>query len=141
MTVPIWAAHYIGIQFVPGGQERAGADCWGLFNLIHREQFHHPLPPYDGPLWFGKHDAEERKSIGEAAEAYSRNFVEVIPGQEALGDGILFRCYGVPLHLGFVISPQEGKMLHVERGADSTIERYRDSMFWSKRIVGYYRHV
>lgn len=33
-----WAAGYIGIPYVRGGEARDGADCWGLVRLVLREQ-------------------------------------------------------------------------------------------------------
>ena len=68
---------------------------------------------------------------------FLKKFETVAAGQERLGDGIMFRMRGEPLHVGMVLAL--GTMLHVEDGSDTCIEKY-DNFRWEKRIVGFYRH-
>jgi cell wall-associated NlpC family hydrolase len=132
--VPEWCAGYIGLPYKPGGRDRSGIDCWGLLQLVWREQFGIALPDYDGPLW---ERGASAAAVAEAAIAYSRQFVPVAPGAERCGDGVLFRMLGRPIHVAAVVEP--GIMLHVDDSADSCIEEYT-SIRWSRRIIGLYRY-
>lgn len=135
--IPEWVAEYIGIPHLPAGTTKDGLDCWGLLRLAYNAHSGRVLPPYSGPAWRSRR--EPYKPIGEAATGYSEQFQPVPPGEERLFDGILLRMQGVPIHCGMVVSP--GWMLHVQQGADATVERYRPSLTWENRIVGFYRHV
>lgn len=135
--MPPWVADYIGIPYEPGASSAAACDCWGLFSLAYNAHSGRVLPPYGGPLWYSRRTPGA--PIGAAALEYAEKFVPVAPGSECLFDGVLFRMTGFPIHVGMVVEP--GIMLHVQRGADSVIERYRDSMMWRHRIAGIYRHV
>lgn len=134
LDVPPWCAQYIGIPYKPGGRDRDGIDCWGLLQLVWREQFGAVLPSYDGPLWQRGASAEE---VARAASEYSRQFTEIEPGQERPGDGVLFRMMGSPIHVAAVVG--RGAMLHVDDSADSCVEDYT-SVRWSRRILGFYRY-
>jgi cell wall-associated NlpC family hydrolase len=131
--VPGWAAQYVGIPYVPGGRSRAGADCWGLYSLVMAEQFGLVLPPYEGPNWGSKASA---RAVAAAAEAYARQFERVEASEARLGDAILMRTFGLPVHLGMVVTP--GLMLHAEEYQDSVIARYT-SFQWASRIVSFHR--
>lgn len=130
-----WMIPYVGIPYVSGGQSREGSDCWGLFNLLWREHMGAALPPYEGPLWTRGADA---CAVGDAADAYAALFDPVAPGEEIIGDGVLFRMGRHPLHLGFVLAP--GWMLHVEEACSSVIENYRIRP-WTYRVLGIYRYL
>lgn len=131
--IPEWVAQYVGLPYVPGGRSRAGVDCWGLLTLVWNEQFGVPLPEYEGRRW----DRGPIEGLAEDAGRYASQFIEVPPGEERLGDGLLLRLIGHPLHVGLVVAP--GKMLHGYIGSDSCVEEYR-SWRWAKRIQGFYRY-
>jgi cell wall-associated NlpC family hydrolase len=133
--IPSWAAEYIGIPYKPGGRDRDGIDCWGLASLVWRERLGADLPPYDGPLWEAGADVIE---VAGAAAGYAARFRSVDPGQERLGDGVLFRMLGHPMHLALVLSP--GWMLHIDDTTTSCIEPYF-GFRWQKRIIAFYRGV
>jgi len=133
---PPWLADLIGIPYVAGGRTRAGADCVGLFQIVWRECLERPdFPDYDGPLYIDDGDV---KSIGEAADAFAARFREITLLEARLGDGLLFRLRGHPIHLAMVIDPEARIMLHTQEGADACLERY-DSAAWVRRILGVYR--
>lgn len=135
--LPEWTADYIGIPHEPGASSMEACDCWGLLRLAYNAHSGRVLPPYSGPVWRSRRQPYE--PIGEAAAGYSEQFQPVASGEERLFDGILMRMKGIPIHCGLVVAP--GWMLHVQQGADATIERYRPSLLWENRIVGFYRHV
>ena len=133
--VPAWVSDYVGISYRPGGRTREQCDCWGLFALVLKEQFGVSLEEYDGPMFQGRRDAQ---AVGEAAAAFAARFNQIEPGQERLGDGILIRMLGVPLHVATVVAP--GWMLHIEEACDAVVENYRGRA-WSGRLLGFYRVV
>lgn len=134
MTAPAWVSRYVGTPYVPGGATAAGADCWGLLTLVWREQFGRPLPPYAGERWRPQAAAQ---AVGDDAAGYVVQFDPVPAGAERLGDGVLLRMRGHPLHVGLVVEP--GLMLHTHERADACLERY-DSWRWARRILGFYRY-
>jgi cell wall-associated NlpC family hydrolase len=131
--VPAWAAGYVGLPYQMYGRDFDGVDCWGLVNLVWDRELAAPLPIYRGVGW---HQQIGAARLSEDAVAYARQFDEVPPGCERLGDGILIAMRGHPIHVGLVVAP--GIMLHCLEGADSCIEDYRRP-FWAARIVGFYR--
>lgn len=133
-AVPEWVAGYIGIPYATYGRDRSGIDCWGLFNLVMKEQLGREMPAYEG-LPF--HDTSVARDIGRDALAYASLFQPIEAGNETLGDGILIRVRGFPLHLAMVVAP--GWMLHIEMHTDSCLSRYRD-FAWERRISGFYRY-
>lgn len=131
--MPGWVADYVGLPYLPGGRTRAGLDCWGLYGLVMAEQFGLALPPYEGPDWSS--DCSPR-AVAAAAKEYASQFDQVPRGEERLGDAILLRIFGLPVHLGMVVG--DGLMLHAEEYHTSVIARY-NSPQWASRIVSFYR--
>lgn len=131
--MPGWVAQYVGIPYAPGGRCRSGLDCWGLYALVMAEQFGLALPPYDGPDLSSQASA---RAVARAAEAYASQFDRVEAADARLGDAILMRVYGLPIHLGMVVA--DGLMLHAEEHHSSVIARY-NSFQWASRIVSFYR--
>lgn len=133
MPVPIWAGRYIGLPFLLRGRDRRGLDCWGLVRLVLAEQFAFSVPCL----------AKEYPHTS-AAETLANVVRREIPqwraipaGAEELGDVIVLRMRGAPMHVGIVIG--DGQMLHIEQGINSAIERY-GSLRWQSRVEGFYRY-
>lgn len=133
MPVPIWAGRYIGLPFRDLGRDRAGLDCWGLVRLVTSEQFNVSLLSFIGE--YGK--TADIAGIAALIEREAQLWLPVQPGQEKLGDVIVLRLRGSPVHTGLVLGDQ--LMLHIEQGIDSAIEKYA-SPRWKDRIYGFYRH-
>lgn len=132
-SIPPWITEYIGLPYLPGGKDRNGIDCWGLFSLVWNERLG-GIPAYDGAYYDGP---ETCSQVAREAIAFAKRFEEVPIGQERFGDGIMIRMRGLPLHVGMII--QRGLMLHIEEGANSVVEEYLNQR-WEKRIIGIYRH-
>jgi cell wall-associated NlpC family hydrolase len=133
MPVPIWAGRYIGLPFREHGRERAGLDCWGLVRLVMAEQFGRYLPSFS-TRYCKTTDAE---TIGRLVLSELPHWDDVDSGKEVLGDVVVLRVRGAPMHVGLVLG--DGCMLHVEQGIDSAIERYKGSR-WAGRVHGFYRY-
>lgn len=135
-ALPGWAARYVGIPYVEAGRDPVadgGVDCWGLLALIWREQFGVDSPAYDGPHW---HKGADRAAIAAAIRAEQARYIEVAAGREIVGDGILLRMMGQPLHVGLVLAP--GWMIHTHETAAVCVESYR-GVAWSRRVLGFHR--
>ncbi len=133
-ALPEWVSQYLGIPYRELGRDRSGCDCWGLLALIWREQFGRDLPDYTRPRWI---EGANPSVIGSGAAEYASQFVRVEPGNELLGDGVLLRMRGHPLHVGLVLAP--GWMLHTHESADSCVENY-ERFIWRNRVIGIYRY-
>ena len=133
MPVPFWAGHYIGLPFSEHGRCRAGLDCWGLVRLVFSEQLGVALPSFAGEY----RRTSDAAQIGALVARETPAWAEVAPGAEILGDVIVLRMKGAPMHVGIVLG--DGRMLHVEQGIDSAIENYRGPR-WQERLHGFYRY-
>lgn len=134
MALPDWAKNYVGIPFKENGRDRDGCDCWGLLTMIWQQEFGKPLPEYTGHRWKPHGSAKE---IGPDVSDYVSQFTLIKPEQAVMGDGVLIRMRGHPLHVGLVLEP--GWMIHSHEEADSCIEDYRRPT-WERRILGFYRY-
>jgi len=123
-----WWNDYVGIPYKLSGRDRDGLDCWGLIRLIHKEQFGNDLPS------FSEHDHSHEKIREIMAEQREKWISTDTP---KIGDVVLFRVLGAPSHVGMYIGDKS--FIHAKQGINSSIERY-DSIFWEKRIVGFYRY-
>ncbi len=133
MSVPIWVGHYIGVPFKEHGREINGLDCWGLVRIVLLEQFSIVLPCYSNCYKSTKSVPELSKLI----EVESKKWQEIELGNEKLGDVIVLRMRGAPMHVGLIIG--DNSMLHVENYINSSIEKYKSSR-WVNRIIGFYRY-
>jgi len=124
----MWWNDYVGIPYKLSGRDKDGLDCWGLIRLIHKEQFSNDLPS------FSDHDHSDEK-IREIMAEQREHWIST--DEPKVGDVILFRILGAPAHVGLYIGDKS--FIHAKQGINSAIERY-DSIFWEKRIVGFYRY-
>ena len=124
---------YIGIPFKDHGRTRDGADCWGLVRIWQKEQRGIDLPSYDDQY----ESVKKYNQLCATVEYEAENWTPVTPGDEKLGDVIVIRMRGIPVHVGIVLGG--GKFLHVYEGIDSVIESYVSTR-WIDKITGFYRH-
>ena len=134
--IPPWVSDYIGLPYLTGGRDRAGLDCWGLFALVWAEQLGRSLPDYHGPNW---EKGGDHQTLGAAAVGYARaSFREIEMSEAQVGDGILLRVSGAPIHVGMWVAPET--MLHIEEGCGAVLERL-DSSAWRRRILSVWRRI
>ena len=134
MPVPFWVGHYIGLTFIEHGREaKSGLDCWGLYRLVLGEQFGLALPSYHA-AYISTKDGEK---LSEIITAESAKWRPITAGSEKLGDAVILRLRGHPMHIGLVIG--DGQMLHIENKIDSAIESYTGPR-WKNRVVAFFRH-
>ncbi|MEY2653818.1 MAG: hypothetical protein RLZZ524_846 [Pseudomonadota bacterium] len=131
-TLQAWAGEYVGLPFLEKGRDRDGLDCWGLIRLVYAERFGRALP-----VWAEGYASTQPCEATAAHLAHcATEFYEVQPGEEKLGDILLFRTGRHLSHVGLVIGG--GWMLHITAGINSSIERYRAPR-WLPRLAGVYR--
>lgn len=128
--------HYIGIPFEDHGRRHDGCDCYGLVQLVYREQLGITLPD----LGDRYSDAYARGEVNEVVTdelAKDWNF-DVTTGPWKPLDIMIFSRAGGDHHVGLYIRP--GEMLHIVDGAMSAFERY-DTAKWKFRLSRVIRHV
>lgn len=140
--IPDWAGDYIGLPYIEEGNTRAGVDCFGLIDLIHTERLGGPLPQYKGLHWHTADTAIKRgrnvMEIVPHAVKYASGFEEVRLDAARLGDGLMLRQRGHPIHCGLVLAP--GWMIHATEDDGVCIEPY-DGLMWKHRVLACYRRV
>ena len=133
MPIPYWAGQYIGLPFVEHGRSIYGLDCWGLVRLVMFEKFNLVLPDYSKEY----SNTYSKSEISALIKRENVKWHEIHAGKEKLGDIIVLRMRGEPMHIGLVLG--DSRMLHIERHVNSAIEPYNNNR-WKDRIVGFYRH-
>lgn len=116
---------YIGIPYLTCGRDRNGIDCFGLVQLIYREQLGielpEPLPYIDIP----KNQAMSARSMVKDYRKRS--------GLYQPFDVLLLEVWRWPAHCGVVL--ENNWMLHSLKGHDSVMEKY-DGLKWGHRHAG-----
>jgi cell wall-associated NlpC family hydrolase len=129
-----WAAVYVGLPYEPNGRTRAGVDCYGLVTLVLEEVFNIRLPSYAHCY----ESPREWPAIRTAVVEGLRDWVPV-PIQEArVGDGVVLRLQGQPMHVGVIVDTAPLTMLHVLADINVCCQRL-DTPTWAPRLVGCYR--
>lgn len=102
-----WWGKYIGIQFVNGGRDGAGLDCWGLIRLVYAEQLGIDLPHY------GEVSARDLIRIARSMDA-DRERWEVASAPRPF-DLVAMRFYGRGWvgHVGLIVDDRH--MIHTEK--------------------------
>jgi len=124
---------YIGIPFLDKGRTIEGLDCWGLLCLIYKEQFNIELPTFIDEYPTATNFAE----VGSLIESNMHTWIKIEQDTRRVGDGILMRLFGYPVHVGILVDKQ--RMIHVFRGTNTCLQRIYGTS-WKKRIHGIYRH-
>lgn len=129
----MWTDGYIGLPFLPDGRTKAGLDCWGLVQLVYREQKGIELPSYSGI--YTADTVEKLREIAEIMEMESVKWPRVDIPQDF--DVVRLRFSGrLAFHVGVVVGKD---FLHITQGIQSTVERL-NSPVWKQKITGFYRY-
>jgi probable lipoprotein NlpC len=123
----MWTDDWIGIPYVKGGRSKAGADCLGLFLLLHKERRGVVL---DDP------GCNTKEAVSLRVAEAQRERYEQVTGPVQEGDAILMRLSGHPIHVGYCVD--EIWMIHAFDDAGSQLERWNGSK-WSNRVIGVFR--
>lgn len=135
IVTPKWAGDYHHVPYVPHGRDMDGLDCWGLVRLIYAERFGIALPDLAGR--YSDTTKENGPEIAGIYREMRQDWRAVDLAAAQLGDLLVLRCQGEPMHIGMVVGA--GLMLHTRKKSGVVLAAY-DGLKWSKRIAGMYRH-
>lgn len=128
----MWWRKYVGLPFGEMGRGPDKFDCWGMVQLIYRQERGIELPSYTE---FYK-TTNDRVEISETIiRERQQRWTQVEQAREF--DAVLLLMRGVPMHVGICTKP--GHMVHCAHGVDTVLDRY-DSMRWKTKLVGFFRY-
>jgi cell wall-associated NlpC family hydrolase len=140
---PVWAVRYVGLPYRDRGRDRSGVDCWGLARLVLAEQAAIEVPSF--ATYADGDDAAGVTATADGARGSGR-WQPIEPGREQTFDIVELSTamrtadgwtIG-PMHAGIVVAP--GWLLHVERGSDAVLTRYRENQAMRRRVLGFWRY-
>lgn len=119
--------NYIGIPYAekPGD---TGLNCWQLCEKIMVEVFDVVPPKYH----YGGNYADVAPVFCAALDAWDQVPFE----HRSVGDVVLLRMAGYPIHLGILVEPN--KMIHTLKRVGSMLEDIT-SIKWNRRVEGVFR--
>ncbi len=123
---------YEKIPFAEKGRSLDGVDCWGLLQIIYREELGIELPSYLECY----NETSERQKLSELVEEQATNYWRDVDDPKEF-DVIIMKIHGFESHLGLVV--RKGVMIHCEEGVGVSIVRY-DGMRWKQRVRRFVRH-
>ena len=126
---------YLGIPFADHGADRSGCDCFGLVQLVYREELGLVLPQL-GDIYGSAYARQEVDAAVKAAVCGDWT-VDVTGGPYLPWDVLVFRRGRDECHVGLYLWP--GTMLHILQGVDSCLERY-DGTRWGRMFCRAIRH-
>ena len=137
-----WTDRYIRIPWAEMGRSEIGADCWGLVRMVLMNEAGIEVPAYADVGW---RDRGDRQKLADYISEESKLWQDVTPyrnGRINLRGGrkydlVVMLARGFPIHIGILTEP--GRLLHVERSGDSSIERL-DSIKFRNRVAAFFRH-
>lgn len=128
-----WVEKYIGLPFRDHGRSINGVDCWGLVQLVMREQNNIELPDY------GETSALDLEAVAKmvAQESAIDPWVPVIPHNVQMFDVVVMHRRREPVHVGIMVN--KFMVLHIEKKTDSVLMPLSDARI-SFRYPRFYRH-
>lgn len=124
---------FVGIPYADRGRSRAGCDCYGLVWLVMRELRGIEMPAFADAYVTAADSAFLARLIAGEVLAWDPVTLE----QARPFDGVLMRRGRSLSHIGIVVEP--GRLLHVDEGGESRIERYTAPPV-SLCVAGFYRY-
>ena len=128
-----WVEKYMPIPFRAGGRDWDGTDCWGLVRLVLAHERGLYVPSYNEYAATGRDGLRE---LCHVVAGHMSEWAQVPPADVLPFDLILLRRGPYPCHCGIVITPPQ--MLHIEHGAQVSVESYLDCVH-ARRIVSFHR--
>jgi cell wall-associated NlpC family hydrolase len=129
-----WAAAFVGIPYKPNGRDPTGWDCYGCVYHVLRAVFQIELPSYAGCYDEPRNWLAMETAVGVGL----RDWQPVRPTEAQVGDGVVLRLQGYPMHVGVLVDTAPLTMLHVLAEVDTCCQRL-DVPKWAPRVVGCYQ--
>lgn len=124
-----WAANYVGIPYVPHGQDSTGCDCWGLVVMVLQREFGVNLPS-------ATYDLKDFAGLADQIRGTYRDENTLPLDKVQPGDLLFFRQAGHVSHCGVAVG--DGMMLHARDDQAVVMEPYRSGL-WARRLHGAFR--
>ena len=130
--IPSWVGenNYTDVPFLNKGTDTNGWDCYQLCKYLSRKHFDKRLP--DVTSYINANDPDE---VINTIREQVLNWVPV--EKPKLGDVILFKFRGYPVHCGFVLD--NVWMIHVMENCMTAVEKYKQFP-WNQRYDSAYRY-
>jgi len=117
------------------------ADCWGLIELMFRQEAGIELPKYPEAGVLGWHNGDDKVAIAEAIKRHAgeRPWVRLEDdAKHKLWDVLWLRSAGRTAHTALVVA--KGVVIHTDDNlGESCLAKYRHVNF-AYKLVGTYRH-
>lgn len=123
---------FVGLPYIDRGRDILGCDCWGLARLVTEKLRGITLPSFSEEY----ETSEDLEAVDELIRGKMQPWDIVPKGHEQKFDFALIREGRLPSHIGVVTAPD--RVLHIEKGSTSRIERYKSGPL-KFRLVGFYR--
>ena len=128
-----WASRYVGLPFIDHGRDFKGVDCWGLVQLVMREEKGIELPSY------GETSALDLQKVAGmiARESSIEPWVLVLPDSKNAFDVVVMHRRNEPIHVGIMVS--QDHLLHIEEKISAVMVpvKHQSIIF---RYPRFYRH-
>jgi len=128
----MWWNAYIGIPFAEKGRGPDGVDCWGLVQLVYRQERGIELPGYEW-CYETTNDRDSLSFTIDHERIAKWNTVETPHSM----DVVILKMRGVPMHVGLIT--KKNHMIHCARGIGTVHEPY-NGMRWHNKIAGFSRY-
>jgi len=136
----MWINNYIGLPFKDRGRDNTGVDCWGLVQMVYKDQLGVVLPGFDT---IGAYDAKSvKRAIVDTCKADEwtnhktpSDFDVVVMTSIKKAGGVVRK---LETHVGLVCY-NATRLLHVEEGINVTCVPL-DAMQVRSRITRFMRH-
>lgn len=141
MEIGQFVERALGVPFRDHGRSWESWDCWGLVVVAYEEVCGISLPSYAEQYEATRGRSSLRQMQGIYAlerASWERVWVPVAM------DVVLLKVLDRPVHVGLVVAPSRGLMIHAEEGANTALERW-DRPPWAgagyDKVEGFYRYV
>ena len=121
---------YLSIPFKDRGRDENGVDCFGLVQMIYRDEFEIQLPSY---IEMNENE-KDKKAICHAINSEKKLSGWLETTNPKFGNLIILNLLGRPLHLGVMLD--NSSFIHCMKGKGTIIENTTD-ISWRNRINGY----
>lgn len=130
-----WAAKYVGTPYAEGARGPEFFDCWGIIQLIYRQEKGIVLAEHPGL------SAPQVESIHKAiveevshAEIWRETASPTEGCVAAMGSSVAYH------HVGVWLSCDGGKVLHSRQGQNAVVESLRSLRLRGMRVFKFYQH-
>jgi len=128
-----WGDNYIGIPYKLHANTMEECDCYGLVQLIYKNEYEIALPSYNNEY----SQTSTRKELAETFASHEDDWIK--HAYPVVGDLVYFQLNGHPKHVGVYLG--NNLFIHTLREGGSVSVGDITTTKWKNRVLGYYRYV